>query len=148
MQGKAQTAKGCYGDGSFKTRGRGGGRCWPNPLCKNSLRLLPASFPMGPVTLVPMKDREVGGLRDFKKEGGARTQRDKGTSCDGGEQRGSHKDTGGEGRQAVLKGPVGASRALRPSWPSALNAWARNCPGAWPFKAGPPACPPPPLHFT
>lgn len=37
----------------------------------------------------------------------------------------------------ALKGPVGASRALRPSWPRALNTCARSCPGAWTFAADP-----------
>lgn len=32
MQGKTQRALGCYGDGSFKTRGRGGGGVLAKPL--------------------------------------------------------------------------------------------------------------------
>lgn len=52
MQGKSQRARGCYGDGSFKTRGGGGERWWPNPFV-NSLGLWPGSLPRGSVTLVP-----------------------------------------------------------------------------------------------
>lgn len=89
MQGKSQRAKGCYGDGSLKTRGGGWERCWPNPFSKNSLRLWPGSFPTGSVTLVPFTDWEVEELRDFKKERVGQGHREtKAQPVEEGEQRG------------------------------------------------------------